>query len=168
MPLSQGEREWAGQRRPVGNLRGDRLRNSHLLDHCRRTDTRGRRTSGVWSFMALREHRWWKTTSVADQDSFSGCTGPGVPTLRKKRVPGTALLAWRDEGTAPPPCPQQTELKRHTIPGLEGTSGIAWRHFPVQSCYLLNATPHVNGRAKTRTQARTSQASTLPLASRTH
>lgn len=38
--------------------------------------------------------------SVAHQDSFSGCLGPEVPVRQEKRVPGTALLARKDEGAA--------------------------------------------------------------------
>lgn len=48
-----GEEKWADQRLPGKVPSGIVC----LLDHCRGTDSSGRRTWGVWSFMALREHR---------------------------------------------------------------------------------------------------------------
>lgn len=62
------------------NLRTDCLRNSHLLDHCR-TDTVGQ-TPGEgehpeYGHSRPCENTGWTSTSVAPQDSFSGCPGGG-------------------------------------------------------------------------------------------
>lgn len=142
-----------------------------LWDHCRGRDSRGRRrTRGVWSFMAPREHRWWTPGNVADQDSFLGCPGP-----RDAHASGEASTQDRAAASWCPSTHYLPLLSRQTKVNAECQS---WKGpwalpdtvslYRLENCCLFNATPQVNGRAKTRTQVHTCQASNLPLASRIH